>query len=112
MTPLARVDHAEPVALGIRQDHIVGVGRPFGPVDLGGAQGQQTLDLAHLVVGVQVEWIRGGTCTVERTRSRETFGPMPYRGRRSLKSSLSSSRGSRSSAADQKGPGAPGHRPG
>ena len=55
MTPLARVDHAEPVALGIRQDHIVGVRRPFGPVDLGGAQGQQALDLARLVVGVQVE---------------------------------------------------------
>jgi nucleoid-associated protein YgaU len=36
-------------------------------------------------------WMPGGICNVERTRSRERFGPMPSLGRNSMKSSLSPS---------------------
>jgi len=38
-------------------------------------------------------WMRGGTWSVERTRSSDRFGPAPWRGRSSTKSSLFSSRG-------------------
>ena len=49
------VHDAEAVALGIGQDHIVCVWRPFAPMHLGGAQSNQTLDLSGLVVGVEVQ---------------------------------------------------------
>jgi hypothetical protein len=49
------VDHAESVALRVGHDHVVGVGWPLGPVDLGRAQGLQPLHLRGLVVGVQIE---------------------------------------------------------
>jgi hypothetical protein len=49
-----RVYDAEAVALGISQDHVVSVWRSFAPMHLGGAQGDQMLDLSGLVVCVQV----------------------------------------------------------
>lgn len=50
-----RVYDAEAVALGIGKDHVVGVWRSFAPRHLGGAQGDQALDLCGLVVCVQVQ---------------------------------------------------------
>src|SRR3989442_2459153 len=52
---LADVDHAEAVALWIREDDVVGVRRSLVPVNLGGAQRDKALDLGGLVLSVQVE---------------------------------------------------------
>jgi hypothetical protein len=62
---------AETVALWIFEDDIVCVGRAFVPVDLAGAEGLQPLDLAHLVLRVEVEmdtWrqLDAGWDTIER----------------------------------------------
>ncbi len=68
---LADVHDAEPIALGIGEDDVVGVGRPLVPVDLGRAQGDEALDLGGLILGVQVEvdpgWLlQGRADPVER----------------------------------------------
>ena len=49
------IDHAEPVALGVGQDHVVGVGRALVPVHLGRSEADEPSDLARLVIGVEVE---------------------------------------------------------
>ena len=49
------VDHAEAVALGVGEDHVVGVGRLPVPVDLGRPEADEALDLGGLVLGVEVE---------------------------------------------------------
>ena len=46
---------AEAVALGVGKDHIVRVEWSPVPVDLGGSERDQPLDLASLVVRIQVE---------------------------------------------------------
>ena len=70
-----RVDHAEPVALRIFHDHVVGVGGALVPLDLPGAEVFQPPDLAGLVIGEQVEWMRGGTRSAPRYLSNEMLGP-------------------------------------
>src|SRR4029450_1270522 len=52
---LRDVHDAEPIALRIRQDDVVGVRRSLVPVNLGGAQRDQAFDLSRLVFGVQVQ---------------------------------------------------------
>jgi hypothetical protein len=52
---LADVDHAEAVAFRISEDDVVRVRRSLVPVDLGRTQREQALDLARLIVRVQVE---------------------------------------------------------
>ena len=49
------VHHAEAVALGVGEDHVVRVGRPLVPMDLGRPEADQAPHLAGLVLGVQVE---------------------------------------------------------
>lgn len=51
----AGVNDAEPIALRIGQDDVVSVRRAVGLVGPGGAQGKQPLNVAGLVIGVQVE---------------------------------------------------------
>ena len=51
----AGVNDAEPVALRIDQDDVVSVRRAVGLVGPGGPQGKQPLNVAGLVIAVQVE---------------------------------------------------------
>ena len=51
----SRIDNAEPIAFRIRQDDVVGIERPFVPMHLRRPERNQALDLASLVVGVQVK---------------------------------------------------------
>src|ERR1700737_2437217 len=50
-----RTNHAEAIALRVGEDDIVRVRRSLAPVDFGGTQRFQPLDLASLILGVQVE---------------------------------------------------------
>jgi hypothetical protein len=51
-TFLVRLDHAEAVALRVRNDDVVRIGRPLVPVHLGGPKPQQPLHLSGLIVCV------------------------------------------------------------
>jgi hypothetical protein len=49
------IDDAEAVPLGIGEDDVIRVRRSFVPMDFGGAQRDQALDLSRLIIGVEVE---------------------------------------------------------
>src|SRR5207247_2768583 len=49
------VDDTEAVALGVGENHVVGIGGPLVPVHLGGAERLQAVYLSRLVLRVQVK---------------------------------------------------------
>lgn len=53
LTVLSRVDDAEPVAFGIREDDVVSVQWPLTPVDLRRTKRQQPRNLLSLLLRVQ-----------------------------------------------------------
>ena len=86
---LAGVDHIESVALGVGEDDVVRISRSLVPEHLRGSTREQPLDLAGLIVRVEVEVDARGT---ESPRSSERRGRVPSLGRRSTKSSRASPR--------------------
>lgn len=54
------VDNAEAIALRILENDVIGVGRPFVPLDLPGSQRLEPFDLFGLVLCVEVEVDTGG----------------------------------------------------
>ena len=88
-----RIDDAEPVAFGVGEDDVVGIGRPLVPMDFGRPERDQALDFGRLVVRVQVEmdpWrdLQRRMMPIERH-----VRPDTVLGRSSTKSSLASARG-------------------
>ena len=53
------VNDAEPIALGIGEDHIVSIRGTVGLVRARGSKRKQPLDVTSLVVGIQVEVYSG-----------------------------------------------------
>src|SRR5262245_59453633 len=54
-----RIHHAETIALRIGEDYVVRLRRSLAPRHFSGAEGEQTLDLAGLVVRVEVQMYAG-----------------------------------------------------